>query len=457
MTASNGFDPNVIPKFSDPAKAHEFVLDYVHRLVFTTHAKPEDVWLVVKTSVGPNLGLTVDPATLMAWYEEALSPGWAHARSERAGTAPTPSPRPRPRITKIDQITPSPVRWLWRGWLPVGEVVLIDGLAAMSKSTIVLDWMARLTQGETMPDSVSIHLNAAGLPAPVEALIITNEDDPASVIKPRFDVAGGAMDRVSIWQSEFAMPTDDAALRTVLAAAPDIRVVFIDPLFSHIDEGINSNSDTEIRRLVMDPLARIAKDTGTVILVARHWNKRAGDTIELRGSGSYGGITGRARVVISVTEDPDSNPDDPQPTRLIGPSKVSYGRMPKALRFHVESIVPDLAGFTAEDDAPMIAWEGVSPYDIRTAQAINDQKRTENRTDRIDRRVRAVLAAGALPAVEVLRVLKGEGFGEKAIEAATNRVGVVKVKSGFAKAPWMWSLPKPADPRLGLDEEDETP
>jgi len=167
-------------------------------------------------------------------------------------------------------------------------------------------------------------------------------------------VAGGDPDRVHFWDTEFVMPEFLPDLEEYLTAYPEIRLVLIDPLFSHLDSDVNTGRDTEVRQIIMDPLQDLAHKYDVSMVVARHLNKQSGVGIEVKGSGSYGGLTGRARTVQMIIENPeDANREE----RLFGVHKSNYGRMPRPWRFRVdEATLADLPG----DTFPVITWLGES-------------------------------------------------------------------------------------------------
>lgn len=323
---------------------------------------------------------------------------WDEAHPERA-PAPDHVPEPvRPpravagkRTKRLSAGSMRKIDWLMRGWFGAGQITICEGWGGMSKSTIMIDLIARLTMGQTWP---------GGLPNPMEpcdALIITGEDDPEQVLLPRLVAAGGDPERVHYWNADFVMPTDLDELREELELQPNIKFVLIDPLFSHIDSKINTGRDTEVRRLVMDPLNDVAHDMGVVIFLARHLNKSSGQEIGLKGSGSYGGLTGRARSVISVIKDPE---DESGQMKLFGVHKCNYALMPKPLRFVVQDYsfegrsVYGSENLDPEDMFPTISWRGYSPLDMDEAYEKNERARTAKGTKtRYDKKVDALHSA----------------------------------------------------------------
>src|SRR5437879_4848618 len=74
-------------------------------------------------------------------------------------------------------IEPEPITWLWRGYLPLGEVTVIDGHPGAGKSTLTIDVAARVSTGRAWPDGSPNQDGAV--------LLISAEDSPSKVIRPR--------------------------------------------------------------------------------------------------------------------------------------------------------------------------------------------------------------------------------------------------------------------------------
>jgi putative DNA primase/helicase len=95
-----------------------------------------------------------------------------------------------PAITVITlaDVEPKPVSWLWEGHLPAGKLVVLDGDPSVGKSTLAIDWAARLSVGAPWPDGTGCLLD--------DVLVLSAEDGLADTIRPRLDAAGGDPARV---------------------------------------------------------------------------------------------------------------------------------------------------------------------------------------------------------------------------------------------------------------------
>ncbi|MGI8757153.1 MAG: AAA family ATPase [Acidimicrobiales bacterium] len=94
------------------------------------------------------------------------------------------------RSTRLADVVPERVEWLWSGRLPRRKLVVLDGDPTVGKSTLMLDLVARITTGRPMPGETF----ATVLPSDV--VLLAAEDGLADTIRPRLDAAGADCARV---------------------------------------------------------------------------------------------------------------------------------------------------------------------------------------------------------------------------------------------------------------------
>ena len=51
-------------------------------------------------------------------------------------------------VTLMSSITPERSEWLWHGYIPLGELTIIEGHPGVNKSLFACDIAARLTRGD---------------------------------------------------------------------------------------------------------------------------------------------------------------------------------------------------------------------------------------------------------------------------------------------------------------------
>jgi hypothetical protein len=240
------------------------------------------------------------------------------------------------------------VRWLWPGYVPVGKVVVLDGDPGLGKSTVTADLAARITIGKAMPDG-----SGGGDPGAV--VLASAEDGLADTIRPRLELAGADLTRVTVIEHlELAngstvpleLPGDlevlEAVVRDVGAA-----LVTVDPLMAFLAGTVQANRDQDVRR-ALHPVKDMSERTGAAVLVVRHLRKAATDTAVQRGGGSIG-IIGAARVGLMVARDP-ADAD----RRILAVTKSNVGAIPPAMAYRL--LPDDLLGMAG------VAWEGQTDH-----------------------------------------------------------------------------------------------
>jgi hypothetical protein len=168
------------------------------------------------------------------------------------------------------------IAWRSMGRLARGKITVLDGDPGLGKSTLLIDWAAKTSRGDPLPD---------GDPQPERGVILLSaEDDPSDTIRPRFEAAGGDPTQMLILNEVpkrdgdgipqlnregeplmtwFGLPDDARLLRDAIAAM-NAGIVIFDPIMSYLSPDVKSNSDQDIRR-ALSPLALIAQETGVSI------------------------------------------------------------------------------------------------------------------------------------------------------------------------------------------------
>lgn len=190
------------------------------------------------------------------------------------------------KVTPYTDIQPLDPEWLWQGRIPSNEVTIIAGDGGIGKGFLLADLAARVTRGAPMPDGT------VGPPAG-SVLQVSAEDDPNMAGVQRLTAAGADLARVFDLTEEFSVPESLPALREVIEEIGDVRLVTVDPLSAVSSIALTSGS-VRMRRLIMNPLERLARDKGLALVVVHHTVK----------SGRVAGnkvITDAARMVLRVS------------------------------------------------------------------------------------------------------------------------------------------------------------
>lgn len=227
-------------------------------------------------------------------------------------------------ITRLSDVTPSAMRWLWPGRVPFGKVTVLDGDPGLGKSLLSLDLAARTSTARPMPDGAFSDLSD-----PAGVVILSAEDDLSDTIRPRLEAAGADLSRIvaltaahDTADTRLPMLSDLDAIRQAIVQV-SAKLLIVDPLMAYLPGKVDSHRDQDIRRSLA-PLASLAAETGVAVLVIRHLNKTEGKNALYRGGGSIG-IIGAARSGLLVAKDPD-DPDGER--RILVPTKSNLAKLP---------------------------------------------------------------------------------------------------------------------------------
>jgi len=249
----------------------------------------------------------------------------------------TPPPQNRTGTTRLSQIRRRDVEWLCPYWVPLGKLCVLDGDPDLGKSTVLLDFAARVTTHGVMFN------DCQGLVGNV--VIMSAEDGIEDTILPRLQAAEADLNRVEVIEEidgePPVIPKDLDAIEAVLRRL-DARLLLIDPLTAYL--GVDTRSDQEIRR-ALHPLAKMAQRCRTAVIYLRHLNKGTGTKAIYRGGGSIA-IIGAARAGMLVAADPD----EPN-LRVLAQTKHNLAPEQASRRY---SLAPTQHGVCR------VTWHGVS-------------------------------------------------------------------------------------------------
>jgi hypothetical protein len=371
------------------------------------------------------------------------APAWEPPPTMFAGPAqgeprePTPArPLRAPAGVLARDVTPERVVWLSPGRLARGKASVLDGDPELGKSTLSLEWAARITRGDALP---------GGEPgSPRGVVILSAEDGIADTIVPRLIAAGADLDCVFIMTG---IRTSDGGEDTVTVPggldAVESAIVemgasmlIVDPLVAFLGADTNSNRDQDVRR-AMAPLAALLDRTGCAGLLLRHLTKAAGGPALYRGGGSIG-IIGAARIGLLAARDPD---DDE--ARILAPVKCNLGPHPPALRYRLVGVPGAAVARISWDDAPVT----INANGLLAAAMGSDEDRTA--LDEAVDWLRDLLALGPKPAADVLKEARRDGVAEITVRRAKSRLGVHVRREGFGPGShvvWFLADRPPYDP-----------
>jgi RecA-family ATPase len=321
---------------------------------------------------------------------------------------------------RLADVHPESVSWVWRGFIPIGKVTLLDGDPGLGKSTVTLDLAGRVSCAAPMPDGTP------GIDGNV--LVLTAEDGLEDTVRPRLDAAGADPERIHTLEIQrkasdglgpLVLPADVPRLQRAITSL-NAAVVIIDPLMAFLGPEVEIYNDQHVRR-ALAPLAAMARDTGAAVLSVRHLNKGAAGKALYRGMGSIG-IVGAARSVLLAASDPD-DPD----RRVLAVVKSNLSTVSPSLSYRLES---------AENGVAKVDWLGPSHH--RADQLLGEAATAPGSLQRAMEFLRQALSHER-PAEEVQRVAQEEGHSARTIRRAAHELGVRASRGQFG-GPVRWAL-----------------
>ena len=301
------------------------------------------------------------------------------------------------------------VKWLWKPYIPLGKITIIQGDRGEGKTTLALSIAAALTQGENLPNEVETK-------APVNVIYQTAEDGLADTIKPRLEAVNADCTRVLVIdesKEELSM-TDERIEKAIQQTCA--KLIILDPIQAYIGANVDMHRANEIRP-VMSKLDRIAEEYGCAVVLIGHMNKAAGQKSSYRGLGSID-ITAVARSVLIVGKMRDS-----PSKRIMTQAKSSLAPVGKSLLFEIN-----------ENSA--LEWKG--EVDITAEQFLENGGAELSKLEIATEFLLETLKDGKVSQKEIAAAASDYDFSARTLNEAKKNLKVLSIK---ADNKWYWKLP----------------
>lgn len=316
---------------------------------------------------------------------------------------------PELNIINMADVEAVAVKWLWKPYIPLGKITIIQGDPGEGKTTLALSIAAALTQGEKLP-------NEAESKAPVNVIYQTAEDGLADTIKPRLEAVNADCTRVLVIdesKEELSM-TDERIEKAIQQTGA--KLIILDPIQAYIGANVDMHRANEIRP-VMSKLGRIAEEYGCAVVLIGHMNKAAGQKSSYRGLGSID-ITAVARSVLIVGKMRDS-----PSKRIMTQAKSSLAPVGKSLLFEIN-----------ENSA--LEWKG--EVDITAEQFLENGGAELSKLEIATEFLLETLKNGKVSQKEIAAAASGYDFSARTLNEAKKNLKVLSIK---ADNKWYWKLP----------------
>jgi hypothetical protein len=347
----------------------------------------------------------------------------------------------RLQVTQLTDIAMKAIRWLWEDgnahWLPMGELVGLGGREGVGKSTWCAYLTAMITKGQLPGDS-------EGTPRGV--IICSTEDDWKATIKPRLAAAGADMDKVyqvKAIQADglediVSLPDDLPGMEKIIREK-DVALVILDPLLTMVDKKFNTHVDAEVRR-ALEPVVRLAHDTGASLIGLIHVNKTTeGDLMNrLMASRAIGAVVRGVLFCARYKPAEDmAEEDDDQFSAEVGPkrSRFIFGQIKNNLQatvmhsveYHMEGKVVGYDMDAAKDiEGSYLKIDGRIEENIEDL-VLEQEKRTKSKGTKQGGSmvwlIGYMVGRGEVPSDQVINAGIDAGHSRTSIQAARRNLG----------------------------------
>ncbi len=352
--------------------------------------------------------------------------------------SPNLADRPMVNLMNASDIPIETVNWLWEGWLALGKLHILAGMAGTGKTTISLSLAATVSQGGNWPDGSRADEG--------KVVIWSGEDGHADTLVPRLAMAGADRSNIELVTDVSAdgkrLPFDPAIhtemLAEKLALIGSVRLLIFDPIVSAVAG--NGNANSEVRR-GLQPLVDLAYKTGCAVLGITHFSKGTAGSNPLErvtGSLAFGAV---ARVVL-VTGDYEEQEEDQSTKRVLCKAKSNIGSDAGGFVFEIAEVVNDGSESFA---ATRINWgnyvEGKARELLKSFdQVMNGSSALIKAKDFLE----AILSRGSASQKEIKEKSEYQNIKWASIRRAEKLLDIQKHKDGM-QGGWIWRLSSAED------------
>jgi len=310
------------------------------------------------------------------------------------------------KIISMQEIETESVSWLWKPYIPLGKITIVQGDPGEGKTSMMSAIAAAITKGEALPNGDAS--------SPANVLFQTAEDGLTDTIKPRLEDLGADCSRVFVIdESEKSLSLSDERIEKAIIKT-NAKLLILDPAQAYFGK-TDFNSAHGVRPL-MKQLAAVAERTGCAVVVIGHLNKRGGKSA-YRGLGSID-IYAAARSVLTVGRLDDAN------MRVVVQGKSNLAPPGMAMTFELDPVL----GFK---------WRG--ECSVGVDDIMSSRKKSESQTEKAKNIILSALSDGyETTANEIIEEATEAGISVITLKRAKAELGVISTKRG---GKWYWQLP----------------
>jgi putative DNA primase/helicase len=365
-------------------------------------------------------------------------PGIQDVRLEQIVEAPPASPAPKKRrslkLSRLSDVQPEPVRWLWPDRI-ARKVVLFTGLPDCGKTTAAIDIAARVTRGAEWPDCSGT--------APLGSVIfLTAEDGIADTIRTRAGAAGADLRQMYFLdvmrdeqgrESSFDLGQDLVLLAEHVKAIGDVALIVIDPITAYMGAGKIDTHKTADVRAVLSPLKDFADEHGVAVVGLTHPSKSV--TKAMNAATGSQGFVAAARAAWLFSRETDEEGQETGRTLMLSIKNNLSGRRNNGMAYRIEA-----AELGEGMTAPRIVWDHepvTVSADAALAASMEPSGGGAGDGGALGEAIRFIeeefLVAERIEAVELATWAKNAGISAETLKRARKKLGVEAKRDGFGQ------------------------
>jgi hypothetical protein len=340
-----------------------------------------------------------------------------------------------PRLYRATDLKPAAQpRWLAKNRLQRAAINLLIGDEGIGKSLLWVWIVAAVTTGKALPEF--------GIPVrePAHVVLVCTEDDWATVVRPRLEVAAADLDMVHVICVEddgSGAPAFPRDLFLITKADLNPALVVVDAWLDTVPAML-SVRDPQQARQALHPWRELATATDAAVWLLCHTNRVTSANARDR-YGATGELRKKARMTLYAQSDDEGR-------LIVGPEKMNTAAPIPASIFSIRAIQHFTATEDSDGTVPMLVFDGESD---RTAREYISDSVDAGADEPGGNPAKAfiydhlVRQGGEAVAGDVMKAGRAAGFNEQELKDARRRhrkPRIVSRKASGLSQGWVWAI-----------------
>ena len=336
----------------------------------------------------------------------------------------------------FSECDPEPVRWMMKDKIPLGMLTVFIGNPGEGKTFLGVEFASRISRGDPLPGYPKALVKGS-------TVFVSAENALNYILVPRAIACGADRSKLIHMPTVkndleeifvFDVTRHIPALETEIRQNPDIKLVLVDPIVSHLGNDIDSFNQIQIRR-ALDGLSIMAEKTGVAVIVIMHMNKSQATEVIYRASGSVQ-FMAAAKAAFLIAKD---SYDPTETRRLFMPVKSNLSADRSSLAFKIEPFTITHQDKTIE--VGRVVFEQTS-IEVDVMDIMNPENRHEKTlVGQAIGFLNDFLKNGPKTVHELETEAAGLGISKPTLKKARSKRGVVAEKASMLGG-WLCYLPE---------------